>query len=209
MTSSKISQMAALMRASELTGAQKNPKQENSPVFGSLLNQTSGGKKDANAWNGSIIQPPKAGWNNQEAFVKETTGNSFKENTIAQNHAGDVQNKLPEDTQEKLEAFEDKVTETVAEELGVTEEEVREAMEAMGMTVLDLTDPSKLANLVMELTGSEDIGSLLLSEDFQQIFGEIRDLTQELAAQLELAPEELPQVMEQLDRKSTRLNSSH
>ena len=71
MTSSKISQMAALMRASELTGAQKNPKQENSPVFGSLLNQTSGGKKDANAWNGSIIQPPKAGWNNQEAFVKE------------------------------------------------------------------------------------------------------------------------------------------
>ncbi len=203
MTSSKISQMAALMRASELTGAQKNPKQENSPVFGSLLNQTSGGKKDANAWNGSIIQPPKAGWNNQEAFVKETTGNSFKENTIAQNHAGDVQNKLPEDTQEKLEAFEDKVTETVAEELGVTEEEVREAMEAMGMTVLDLTDPSKLANLVMELTGSEDIGSLLLSEDFQQIFGEIRDLTQELAAQLELAPEELPQVMEQLETMLT------
>lgn len=203
MTSSKISQMAALMRASELAGIQKNPQQENGPVFGAFLSQTSGGKKDANAWNGNVIQPAKAGWNNQEVFVKETSGNSFKENAIAQNNTGDVQSKLPEDTQEKLEAFEEKVTETVAEELGVTEEEVKEAMEAMGMTVLDLTDPSKLAGLVMELTGSEDIGSLLLSEDFQQIFGEIRDLTQELTAQLELLPEELPQVVEQLETMLT------
>ncbi|MCI9173670.1 MAG: hypothetical protein HFH49_01825 [Lachnospiraceae bacterium] len=203
MTSSKISQMAALMRASELTGAQKNPQQENGPVFGALLSQTSGGKKDANAWNGNVIQPPKAGWNNQEAFVKETAGSSFKENPISSSNAGDIQSKLPEDTQEKLEAFEEKVTETVAEELGVTEEEVREAMEAMGMTVMDLTDPSKLADLVMELTGSEDIGSLLLSEDFQQIFGEIRELTQDLAAELELSPEELPQFMEQLETMLT------
>lgn len=203
MTSSKISQMAAMMRASELVNTQKNSQQDSSPVFGALLNQTSGGNKGTNVWNGNTIQPPKAELNNQAAFVKETAGSSFKDNAIAQNNAGDVSAKLPEDAREKLEAFEEKVTETVAEELDVTEEEVKEAMEALGMTVLDLTDPSKLADLAMKLTGSEDIGSLLLSEDFQQIFGEIKDLTQELMAQLDLSPEELPQVMEQLENLLT------
>ncbi len=38
MTSSKISQLAAIMRSQELVGAQKNGQQENSPVFGALLN---------------------------------------------------------------------------------------------------------------------------------------------------------------------------
>lgn len=203
MTSSKISQMAAMMRASELVSAQKNSQQDGSPAFGALLNQTSGGNKETNLWNGNAIQPPKAELNNQAAFVKETAGSSFKDHAITQNNAGEAQNKLPEDAKEKLDAFEEKVTETVAEELDVTEEEVKEAMEALGMTVMDLTDPSKLADLVMKLTGSEDIGSLLLSEDFQQIIGEIKDLTQELMAQLELSPEELPQAMEQLENLLT------
>ena len=38
MTSSKISQLAALMRNSELMDTQKGSRQENDPVFGALLN---------------------------------------------------------------------------------------------------------------------------------------------------------------------------
>ena len=48
MTSSKISQLAALMRSSELVNAQKSPQQGNSPAFGALLSQTAdSGKGDA------------------------------------------------------------------------------------------------------------------------------------------------------------------
>lgn len=204
MTSSKISQLAALMRSSELMDTQKSSKQENGPAFGALLSQTSdGGKQNAYPWNGTGVLPPKVEMANQTAFVKESSGAGLKGNGINQNSSTDIQNKLPKDTMEKLNTFEEKVTEAVAEELGVTKEEVIEAMEAMGLTVLDIMDPSKLANLVMELTGSEDIGALLLSEDFQQILGKIGELSKELIAELGLTPEELPQFMEQLQSMIT------
>ncbi len=87
----------------------------------------------------------------------------------------------------------------MAEELGMTVEEVAEQMEAMGLTVLDLMDPSKLAELALELTGGQDAGELLLSEGFQQLLGEIGELSQEFLAELGLTPQEMPQVMEQLE----------
>ncbi len=197
MTSSKISQLAAIMRSQELVGAQKNGQQENSPVFGALLNQTpSGGKQDGFAWD--HLKTPRTEMPNQSAFAKEASSSAYRGNPIGQAGSTDIQEKLPEDAPEKLNEFGDKVTEAVAEELGVTEEEVREAMEALGLTVLDLMDPSKLAGLAMELTGSEDIGSLLISEDFQQILGEIGELSQEFLSELDITPEELPLVKEQL-----------
>lgn len=199
MTSSKISQLAAIMRSQELvTSTQKNGQQENGPVFGALLNQApSGGKQDGFAWDG--LKAPKAELPNQAAFEKESSSSAYRGSPVNQAGNTDIQEKLPEDAPGKIKEFGDKATEAVAEELGVTEEEVKEAMEALGLTVLDLMDPFKLAGLVMELTGSEDIGSLLISEDFQQILGEIGELSQELLAQLELTPEELPQFKEQLE----------
>lgn len=198
MTSSKISQLAAIMRSQELVGAQKGGQQENSPVFGALLNQTpSGGKQNEFAWNG--LKTPKAEMPNQAAFVKESSSSAYRGSPISQTGSADIQEKLPEDAPEKINEFGDKATKAVAEELGVTEEEVKEAMEALGLTVLDLMDPSKLSGLVMELTGSEDIGSLLISEEFQQILGGIGELSQELLSQLDLTPEELSQFKEQLE----------
>ena len=198
MTSSKISQLAALMRSSELVNAQKSPQQGNSPAFGALLSQTAdSGKGDAYAWNGNLVKPPKVELANQATFVKEPSGTGYQ-NPVAKTDTADIQGRLPEDTQVKLESFDKEVAEAVAEELGVTEEEVREAMENLGITALDLTDPSKLASLVMEVTGSEDIGSLLFSEGFQQLIGEVGELSQDLMAQLNLSPEEMEQVIGQL-----------
>ena len=138
MTSSKISQLAALMRSSELVNAQKSPQQGNSPAFGALLSQTAdSGKGDAYAWNGNLVKPPKVELANQATFVKEPSGTGYQ-NPVAKTDTADIQGRLPEDTQGKLESFDKEVAEAVAEELGVTEEEVREAMENLGITALDL-----------------------------------------------------------------------
>ncbi len=110
-----------------------------------------------------------------------------------------MQNKLPNDATEKLEAYESEVKEVIAEKLGISQEELTQQMEALGLSVLDLMDPSKLAGLVMELTGSDDIAGLLLNEDFQQLIGEISELSQELAGNLDLTPEEMSQWKEQLE----------
>lgn len=198
MTSSKISQLAAMMRSQELVGTQKNGQQGNSPIFGTLLNQApGGGKQDEFVWNG--LKTPKAEMPNQAAFVKEASNSAYRGSPISQAGSTDIQEKLPEDAPEKLNEFGGKVTEAVAEELGVSEEEVVEAMETLGLTVLDLMEPSKLAGLVMELTGNEDVGSLLTSGDFQQILGEIGELSKEFLSQLDITPEELPQFKEQLE----------
>lgn len=200
MTSSKISQLAALMRSQELVNAPKSPQQENSPAFGALLSQTAdSGKGDAYAWNGKLVKPPKVELANQAAFVKGASEAGYKENPVVKGDTADIQGRLPEDTQEKLEAFGEKATEAVAEELGVTEEEVRAAMESLGITVLDLANPAKLASLIMEVTGSEDISSLLVNEGFQELIGELGGLSQELMSQLNLAPEEMEQVKGQLE----------
>ncbi|MCI8483616.1 MAG: hypothetical protein HFH41_04665 [Lachnospiraceae bacterium] len=196
----KISQVMALMRSSELSGTQKNGMQGSDPLFGTLLsqNQAAGNEKqNMFSWNSNLNQTLKVNDANQTAYVKETSKNGYRENAFVKNDNSDIQSKLPEDVDEKLQTFEEKVTEAVAEELGVTEEEVKEAMEALGLTVLDLTDSSKLAGLVMELTGSEEVGELLLSEGFQQILKGIGALTEDLMAQLELTPEEMTQFLEQ------------
>ncbi|MCI9137325.1 MAG: hypothetical protein HFH48_07150 [Lachnospiraceae bacterium] len=200
MTSSRISQIAALIKGPELVNTQKNVQQENNPVFGALLSQTAGGgKQNSSLWNGNMIQPSKVELEitNQEAFTKETSKTGWKEDSMIKNSNTDFQDKLPTDTEEKLTTFEEKVTEAVAEELGVTEEEVKEALEALGLTVFDLTDVSNLTNLVMELTGSEDVGELLLNGDFQQILKSIGELSQNLAEELNLTPEEMAQFLKQ------------
>ena len=199
MTSSKISQIAALMKTTELLNTQSKS-QEADLAFGTLLSQTAGGGDQALlSWNGSMKESVKADSVNQAAYEKESAQTGYRESSIARSETSDIKSKLPEDTTEKLDTFEKKITETLAEKLGVTEKEVIEQMEALGLTVLDLMEPSKLAGLVMELTGSEDIGSLLLSEDFQQLLGQVGELSQDLMTQLNLTPEEMTQFMEQLE----------
>ncbi len=135
----------------------------------------------------------------QNFYEKESVKSGYRENSISRSESTDMQNKLPNDATEKLEAYESEVKEVIAEKLGISQEELTQQMEALGLSVLDLMDPSKLAGLVMELTGSDDIAGLLLNEDFQQLIGEISELSQELAGNLDLTPEEMSQWKEQLE----------
>lgn len=197
MTTSKVVQTLSLLKNQDLMGTQKQS-QETELAFGAFLSQTSGGGAQDLISTEGLGQ--KAGGNkvNQTAFEKESAKSGYRENTISRNEPTDVKNKLPQDAKDKLQTFDKKVKEVIAEELGISEEEVAQQMETMGLTTMDLMDPSKLANLVMELTGSEDIGSLLLNGDFQQMLGQIADLSQDLALQLNLTPEEMKQVQEEL-----------
>lgn len=172
--------------------------QEAGFAFGALLSQTSGGREQDLFSAESVERPAKNDVVNQTAYEKEYAKSGFRENAVSNSKPADAQSKLPDDTAEKLQAFDKQVKEVIAEKLGISEEEVTQQMEAMGLTVMDLMDPSKLAGLVMNLTGNEDIGGLLFDADFQQMMGQISELSQELALQLNLMPEELAQLTEQL-----------
>ncbi len=197
MTTSKVTQIMSMLSSPELKGMSKQS-QEPGLAFGAFLNQAPGnGNQDLFSTEG----PGKATTNdtvNHTAYQKESAKSGYRENTVVQSNQADAPKKLPQNAAEKIQAFTKQVKEVIAEELGISEEELTQQMEAMGLTVMDLMNPSKLAGLVMELMGSEDIGGLLLSEDFQQILSQVSDLSQQLAAQLNLTPEEMNQLLEQM-----------
>ena len=200
MTSSKISQIAALMRnTQELVNTQETKGTD--AVFGAFLSQTAGKdvKQDLFTMGSNLQSSLQTGTDNQAAYEKAFAQTEYRGTEVSKSDVSNIPDKLPDDASEKLCGFEEKVTEKLAEKLGISEEEVVAQMEAMGLTVLDLTDISKLASLVMQLTGSDDVGGLLLSEDFQQLLGDIKNLTQDLMTQLNLTPEEMKQFSVQLE----------
>lgn len=200
MTTSKVTQIMSMLKSPEMPGMQKqNQVQGTGIAFGAFLGQTAGNSKQQELLSAeSISQPVRNDSVNQTAFEREAAKSGYRENSISRDNPADVQSKLPQDANEKLQAFDKQVKEVIAEKLGISEEEVTQQMEAMGLTVMDLMDPSKLAGLVMELNGSGDIGGLLLDGNFQQILSQISELSQELAMQLNLTPEEMNQLNEQL-----------
>lgn len=198
MTTSKVMQTMSLLKSPEMTGTQKQP-QGAELAFGAFLSQTSGGSGAQDLVSAEGLGQNTGGDKvNQKVYEKESAKAGYRENTISRNEPTDAASKLPKDTKDKLQSFDEKVKEVIAEKLGISEEEVTQQMEMMGLTALDLMDPSKLAGLVMELTGSGDIGGLLFDGDFQQMLGQIADLSQELALQLNLTPEELNLMQEEL-----------
>ncbi len=201
MMTSKIAQVASMLGSPEFLQTQKQS-MEQEMAFGAFLNNyaasTGGGQSDLFSGKAadSFVKPDTV---KQTAYEKETVKNSYRENAISRGENSDTQSKMPEDAVEKLKEFESQVKEAVAEKLGISQEELTQQMETLGLTVLDLMDPSKLAGLVMNLTGSEDIGGLLLNEDFQQLLGQISELSQELVQQLNLTPQEMKQMLPQLE----------
>ncbi len=104
------------------------------------------------------------------------------------------QEMTPEELQSEmagtLEAYEEEIRNILKEELGVTDEEISKAMESLGMSFLDAGSLKDLTALVQELTG-EDIGTLFLSEAFQNVMEQAAALTETLCAELGLTKEEL------------------
>lgn len=115
-------------------------------------------------------------------------------------------NKMPEqstkdwtaDSQvsEKLESFEESVRDVIKDELQVTDEQITEAMETLGLTVADLMNPQQLAALAAELTGTEDLGALLCNEAFMNVMQSVGILTEDLLQELGVTAEELTQLLE-------------
>lgn len=92
---------------------------------------------------------------------------------------------------EKLASFEKDVREILKEELGVTDEQIEEAMKTLGLTVADLLNPNQLAALVSELTGAADMGALLCDSGFLNVMQEIGTLGKVMLEELGMTKEQL------------------
>lgn len=88
-------------------------------------------------------------------------------------------------------SFEKSVKDILTEELGVTEEQVEEAMEILGISYLELMNPSQLSQLVAQLTQTEDTCQLLMDGSFRGIMQQVDALSRELTQEFGIPKEQL------------------
>lgn len=100
---------------------------------------------------------------------------------------------------EKTDAFAEDVKNVLKEELGVSEEQIEEAMKVLGLSFSDLLNPNQLAAMVAELTGAKDMGALLCSEEFMNILHAVGELGEELLSELGISSEQLSQMIAEME----------
>lgn len=165
------------------------------------------------------VEQPKT---KESAKVKESeeTGR-YEQSKVEKNTRSDETDKAAEteevtkvtDTQETEETDEEvlevlgsaayEMMRQVADVLGVSLEDIQSTMEALGMEELDILNPNKLGELLLNMSGSEDSLTLLTNEelyaDYQQVMERLQSMMQECSETLDMSREELNGLLEQMN----------
>lgn len=210
MTSAKISGMVSTSGAldtglSEVTGTvEKGLCTTAQASFASVMEQkTSGyGKQQLTSENPLGKQP--AATTIQSAAVTDSTKKLNVKKSSPTQKVEEMQNQL-EDTKD---AFETGVKEILKDELGVSDEQVEDAMSILGLQWLDLLNPASLSQLVTQLTGTKDACSLLMSEEFTNIMQNTDALVQNLSETLGISKDEWVALQNQLTELTADFNET-
>lgn len=99
-----------------------------------------------------------------------------------------------EEISDEMEVKEEEIVKEIAEKFGVSEEEVREIMELLGLTVTDLLSQGNMVSLVAQLTDMQPV-DVLTDEN---LFAQITEVTTQVQQQLQEVADTLGISLEQL-----------
>lgn len=123
----------------------------------------------------------------------ETEGQPAADKTEAAENPSETG--MTEEQKDAMSEAGEKLVEEVAEEMGVTPEEVLEAMEMLGLSMIQLLDPDNMKQLLMAISGSEDQLSIItdgeLYAHLQNLLNTVSEGLNELQTELGLSEEEL------------------
>ena len=108
-------------------------------------------------------------------------------------------NEQLEEVAEDLEKAESDVLNAIADEYGVSEEEIQNLLDEMGLSVLDLLNPENLVNFIMQLTGVASSEELLLDESFLKIMETMDALAEGLMKDLNVDMEGLQELIDEME----------
>lgn len=202
MTSANVSQMTRDVsfqtNASSKQGKEESVKSEFLNLFSNASNRF--GKVQKQDSSMAEVQKPQ----NTEISKTEYEKYSGKEDRIVQKVTGEKAVDETEATQ-KLEEFAEEVSQQIQDSLGITEEQLEEAMSELGLTFVNLLEPQNLAALATKLTGSEDSLSLIMNADFQGLMQSVEILGEDLMQELGVTPEELNQLVMQSQQSQSEV----
>lgn len=210
MTSAKISGMVSTPGTldtglSKVTGTvEKGLCATAQASFASVMEQKTSGYGNQQLTSKNPVGKEPAATATQPAAVADSTKKlNVKENSPTQK-VEELQNQL-EDTKD---AFETGVKEILKDELGVSDEQVEDAMSILGLQWMDLLNPASLSQLVTQLTGTEDACSLLMSEEFTNIMQNTDELVQSLSETLGISKDEWVALQNQLAELTADFNET-
>lgn len=154
--------------------------------------------------------------NNNPKDEPEKIDSKFKTtDTSGDNKVSDLESKVDEISEDLEEAGNELVSQ-IADELDVTDEEVLEILASLGMTVTDLFNPENLTQVVMEVTGVDDVAEILMDEDLtsslQELLKSARDMIEDIASDYDTSPHEVDKMLEtlkELEQKDNPLNEEN
>lgn len=210
MTSAKISGMVSTPGTldtglSKVTGTvEKGLCATAQASFASVMEQKTSGYGNQQLTSGNPVGKEPAATTTQPAAVADSAKKlNVKENSPTQK-VEELQNQL-EDTKD---VFETGVKEILKDELGVSDEQVEDAMSILGLQWMDLLNPASLSQLVTQLTGTEDACSLLMSEEFTNIMQNTDELVQSLSETLGISKDEWVALQNQLAELTADFNET-
>ena len=189
MGSTSVSEVTGIMSVGQggqtLTGTKEGDlKVQFAEVMSQMTTQVGGGYSyggQSSKQGTAAVTGQSSVTDNYERY--QNTVGGIKDNSTAKS---DVK---AEDTDKKLAAYDEDVRQVLKDKLGVTDEEITDAMQKLGLTIADLIQPNQLAQLTAELTGCENVGELLCNSSFMEIVNEIGELSQNLLDELGMTPQ--------------------
>ncbi|MCR5546757.1 MAG: flagellar hook-length control protein FliK [Lachnospiraceae bacterium] len=175
MTSANVSQIPnGILMNTQAKSAAKS--EGNSTDFMSMVNQSL-------QYNQSSIETSEAVKSPQNTDTMKSYQSSGTPAEKIPTETGTSLKKSPEEREDVVKATEEfvkDVVKTISEEMDVSEEEIENAAEVLGLSLMDLTDPNNIAKLLGELTGEENNVSLLLDDTVSNILSEIEPMIEDL-----------------------------
>jgi len=118
--------------------------------------------------------PAKSDGNEAVTAQQSFTTSDFSANKIP-SETKTSEKALPQEVDEaieKVDAFIEKVKEVLSENMDVSDEEIKEAMEVLGLDMIDLTLPENVSKLLGVLEGEENV-SLILNDTVSNVLNDL------------------------------------
>lgn len=137
--------------------------------------------------------------NNMKEDVQKTDDKEFK-----------ICDKEPEkEVSEELEEDAKKLVKQIADEFGVTEEDVEKVLEELGLSLTSLFQQSDLTQVALMLAGAEDVTQIMTDEvlftQVNDLLGQMEKMLEDLSNELDMTVEEIMQYVA-LDEQSSENN---
>ena len=137
----------------------------------------------------SYLGSRTAAQDNGTTFLKQSSSYAVNKNTAKEMSIKTASNSSITDkkAQEITDDISSQIVEKVTDDLDISEDELNNAMQLLGLTAMDLLNPANLAALYCEVTGNVSVPqALVLNADFTALFNDMSQIASENAAQLDL-----------------------